>query len=316
MWDLGASYAPDVSLILICILLVNCESIFGAGNTAGIVVGLCVVAAWCFIRERFVPAGVLCLALSLAIKPHDAGLVWLYFLLAGGVYRKRALQALFITAVLGLSAFLWVSHVAPHWMQDWQSNLSTISTPGGINEPGPASLTGRGAAMVIDLQAAISVFRDDPRIYNPASYIICGALLLAWAVRTLRLRFSPARAWIALAAVVPLTMLVTYHRPWDAKLLMLTVPACAMLWAEGGPIAWIALLTNAMGMVLTGDIPLAVLSIVFNKLHVDTTGILGQMLTLVMLRPASLILLAMSIFYLWVYLRRDFPEANTIKAPG
>jgi hypothetical protein len=35
-----------------------------------------------------------------------------------------------------------------------------------------------------------------------------------------------------------------------------------------------------------------------------------------MLRPASLILLAMSIFYLWVYLRRDFPEANTIKAPG
>ena len=316
MWDLGASYAPDVSLILICILLVNCESIFGAGNTAGIVVGLCVVAAWCFIRERFVPAGVLCLALSLAIKPHDAGLVWLYFLLAGGVYRKRALQALFITAVLGLSAFLWVSHIAPHWMQDWQSNLSTISTPGGINEPGPASLTGRGAAMVIDLQAAISVFRDDPRIYNPASYIICGALLLAWAVRTLRLRFSPARAWIALAAVVPLTMLVTYHRPWDAKLLMLTVPACAMLWAEGGPIAWIALLTNAMGMVLTGDIPLAVLSIVFNKLHVDTTGILGQMLTLVMLRPASLILLAMSIFYLWVYLRRDFPEANTIKAPG
>jgi hypothetical protein len=315
MWDLGASYAPDVSLILICILLVNCESIFCTGNTAGIVVGLCVIAAWCFLRERFVPAGVLCLALSLAIKPHDAGLVWLYFLLAGGVYRKRALQALFITAVLGLSAFLWVSHVAPHWMQDWQSNLSTISAPGGINEPGPASLTGRGAAMVIDLQAAISIFRNDPRIYNPASYIICGVLLLAWAVRTLRLSFSPAKAWIALAAVVPLTMLVTYHRPWDAKLLMLTVPACAILWAEGGPIAWIALLVNSVGMVLTGDIPLAILSIVFNKLHVDTAGILGQMLTLVMLLPASLILLAMSIFYLWVYLRRNIPEANHIKAP-
>jgi hypothetical protein len=134
-------------------------------------------------------------------------------------------------------------------------------------------------------------------------------------LRTLRLSFSPAKAWIALAAVVPLTMLVTYHRPWDAKLLMLTVPACAILWAEGGPIAWIALLTNAIGMVLTGDIPLAVLSIVFNKLHVDTDGILGQMLTLVMIRPASLILLAMSIFYLWVYLRRDIPEANNIKAP-
>jgi hypothetical protein len=138
MWNLGASYAPDVSLFLIFILLVNCESIFVAGNTAGIAVGLCVVAVWCFLRERFVPAGVLCLALSLAIKPHDAGLVWLYFLLAGGVNRKRALQSLCITAALGLAAFLWLSHVAPHWMQDWQSNLATISVPGGINEPGPA----------------------------------------------------------------------------------------------------------------------------------------------------------------------------------
>jgi hypothetical protein len=307
MWNLGASYATDISLFLICILLLNCESIFVAGNTAGIAVGLCVVAAWCFLRERFVPAGILCLAFSLAIKPHDAGLVWLYFLLAGGVYRKRALQTLLITAVLGLAAFLWVSHVAPHWMQDWQSNLATISAPGGINEPGPSALTGRSAFMVIDLQAAISIFRDDPRIYNPASYLFCGVLLLAWAARTLRSSFSPARAWIALAAIVPLTMLLTYHRPWDAKLLMLTIPACAMLWAKGGRIAWVALLVNTAGLVLTGDIPLVILNIIANQLHISTAGIFGQMLTVMLIRPASLILLVMSIFYLWVYLRRaDF----------
>jgi hypothetical protein len=311
MWNLGASYAPDVSLFLIIILLVNCESIFVAGNTAGIAVGLCVVAVWCFLQERFVPAGVLCLALSLAIKPHDAGLVWLYFLLAGGVNRKRALQSLCITAALGLEAFLWLSHVAPHWMQDWQSNLATISVPGGINEPGPASLTGRSAFMVIDLQAAISIFRDDPRIYNPASYLFCGALLLLWAARTLRSSFSPARAWIALAGVVPLTMLITYHRPWDAKLLMLTIPACAMLWAEGGRIARIALLVNSMGLLLTADIPLAILNGVTNQMHLGTAGIFAQMLTVVLIRPASLILLVMSIFYLWVYLRREFPQAKT-----
>jgi hypothetical protein len=316
MWNLGASYAPDVSLFLIFILLANCESIFVAGNTAGIAVGLCVVAVWCFLRERFVPAGILCLALSLAIKPHDAGLVWLYFLLAGGVSRKRALQSLCITAALGLAAFLWLSHVAPHWMQDWQSNLATISVPGGINEPGPASLTGRSSFMVIDLQAAISIFRDDPRIYNPASYLFCGALLLLWAARTVRSSFSPARAWIALAAIVPLTMLLTYHRPWDAKLLMLTIPACAMLWAEGGRIARIALLVNSAGLLLTADIPLAILNSVTNQMHLGTTGIFAQMLTVVMIRPASLILLVMSIFYLWVYLRREFPVTKNIIAPG
>jgi len=94
-----------------------------------------------FYAERFALVGVLCLAASLAIKPHDVGLVWLYFLLAGGVYRKRALQSLLITAVLGLSAFLWVSHVAPHWIGDWNSNLIATSSYGGINGPGFLLLT-------------------------------------------------------------------------------------------------------------------------------------------------------------------------------
>jgi hypothetical protein len=244
------------------------------------------------------------------MKPHDAGLVWLFFLLAGGAHRKRALQALLVTVVLGLSAFLWVSYAAPHWIQDWNANLTTIAAPGGINEPGPSALTGRSAAMVIDLQAAISVFRDDPRLYNPASYLLCGALLLAGAIRTLRSRFSRPRAWLALAAIVPLTMLVTYHRPWDAKLLLLTVPACALLWIKGGPMGRIALLVSTAGILLTGDVPLAIFSILANKMHVGPTGFSGKVMTVLMLRPASLILLVMAIFYLWVYMRRRDPDAD------
>jgi hypothetical protein len=267
-----------------------------------------VVAVWCFLEERFVWAGILCLAASLAIKPHDAGLVWLYFLLAGGVYRKRALESLLITAVLGLSAFLWVSHVAPGWIGDWNANLTAISAHGGMNEPGPDSLNGRSASMVIDLQAAVSVFRNDPRIYNLVSYMVCGALLLVWSVRTLRLRFSPEGAWLALAAVVPLTMLVTYHRPWDAKLLLLTIPACALLWARGGAAGKIALWVSAAGIALTADVPLAILNILSNTLHGGTAGIFEKILTVVLNRPASLILLVMGVFYLWVYLRRDLDQ--------
>jgi len=206
--------------------------------------------------------------------------------------------------VLGLSAFLWLSHVAPHWVSDWQSNLSAISAPGGINEPGPASLNGGSASTVVDLQAAISIFRDDPRFYNPISYLLCGALLLALMARALRSRFSLPNAWLALAAVTALTMLVTYHRPWDAKLLLLAIPACAMLWAEGGPARWPALLITAAGLVFTADIPLAILSILAKNLHIGTAGILGKMLTVLLIRPASLILLLLAIFYLWMYLTR------------
>ena len=264
------------------------------------------VAVWCFLNKRFELAGVLCLSVSLAIKPHDAGLVWLYFLLAGGVYRKRALQSLLITGVLGLAALLWLSSVAPSWLHDWQANLAVISARGGINEPGPASA--HSAAMVIDLQAAIAIFRDDPRFYNPLSYLLCGGMLLAGALQTLRKPFSPQCAWLALAAVSALTMLVTYHKPWDAKLLLLTVPACAMLTAEGGTIRRMALLVTASGLVLTADIPLAILTGIADHLHLSTASFRGQVLTVLLLRPASLALLVVAVFYLWMLLRRAASE--------
>lgn len=307
MWDLGAKRAPILSACLVGFLLANCQFVFATGNTAGIVVGLCVVAVWCFLEERFLAAGILCLAVSLAIKPHDAGLVWLYFLLVGGAHRKRALQTLVVTAVLALPAIFWVSHVVPHWINDWHVNMTAISAPGGLNDPRPAAFGSGSVAGVISLQSIISVFSNDSQFYNVASYIVCGALLLVWLIATLRSRLSQERAWLALAAIVPLTILVTYHRVYDVKLLLLTVPACAMLWTGGGPIGWIGLVLNAAGVVLNGDIPLTVLGVLSEKLHLSTAALSGQILTVVLARPNEDILLAMAIFYLWVYVRHTVP---------
>lgn len=310
MWKLTEDKAPGLSLFLICIVLANCEILFADGNLAGISVSLCLVAVWCFFKNRFVPAGILCLAVSLAIKPHDAGLVWLYFLLAGGVYRKRALQTLLVIAVLCAPAILWVSHVAPNWMPELHANLSATSARGDLSDPGPTSITMNYADRVIDLQTVISIFRDDPRIYNPASYLICGALLLVGAVHTLRSQFSPRSAWLALAAIAALSMLPIYHREYDAKLLLLTVPACALLWAEGRRIGRVALLVNTAGVVLTGTIPTALLILLYNYLHLGTGGMFGQVLTVMMMRPAPLILLVMGTFYLWVYVRSSVPDTE------
>lgn len=303
MWDLGASYAPRAATLMACIIAFNCECIFAGGNTAGIVVGLCGIAVWCFLKDRLVWIGVLCLALSLAVKPHDAGLVWLYFLLAGGALRKRALQSVAITAVIALASVLWVSHVAPHWMHDWSANLATISAPGGINEPGPNAVKDGSVYSIVDLQGAFSLFRDDPHFYNDASYLICGALLLVWSIWTLRARFSIPKAWLALAAVVPSTLLVNYHRIWDAKLLILAIPACCMMRAEGGLRGKAAILLTAMAALLTGDISLVIFGGIVNSFPVTVTGIFTQAINVVLTRPASVALLAMGVFYLWTYVR-------------
>jgi|HubBroStandDraft_5_1064220.scaffolds.fasta_scaffold22074_2 hypothetical protein len=311
IWNLSAIGAPLLSGALIALFLVNSELLVISSNAAGIVVSLCVVAVCCFLTNRFAAVGILCLAVSLTIKPQETGLVWLYFLLSGGVYRKRAVQTLLVTIAISLPAVLWIGHIAPHWLQEWHANLAAFSVKGGINDPGPTSSGGHGLAMVISLQPLISVFWDDPRIYNPASYLISAPLLLVWAFITLRTRASLSKAWLALASIAALSMLPVYHRQYDAKLLLLAVPACVMLWAEGGVIGRLALLLNTAGLLLTGDLTWAILLGLINRLHLSTTGFSGQILIGMQVFPAPLILLVMGVFYLWVYARkasRSTPE--------
>ena len=303
IWSIGANSAPLISGCLIGFFLANSEVLVIQGMCAGIVVSLSVVAVWCFIRERFVLAGIVCLAVSLAIKPQDSGLIWLYFLLAGGAYRKRALQTMAVMIAISLPAILWVGQVSPHWIQELHSNILAFSAHGGINDPGPASLGAHGLAMVVNLQAVMSVFRDDPRFYNPASYLVCAPLLFLWAFVTLLTCPAPRRAWLGLAAIAALSMLPVYHRQYDAKLLLLTVPACAILWAEGGRIGRLALAVTAAGFVLTGDIPWAIFFSVISKLHLPATALMGNILVAAQVIPVPLILLVTGVFYLWVYAR-------------
>jgi hypothetical protein len=303
MWNTGAKYAPKVATFLACVIAINCESIFAAGNTAGLVVGLCGIAVWCLLEDRFVWIGVVCLGLSLAVKPHDIGIIWLYFMLAGGALRKRALQSLAITAVIGLTALAWISHVAPTWMHDWNANLATISARGGINEPGPNSYSNHSIYTVVDLQAAVSIFRDDPRVYNTVSYLFCGVLLLVWSIWARRTRFSVPRAWLALACGTAITLLITYHRPWDAKLVMLAIPSCCMLWARRDRLGKIAFSITFAAAMFAGDVPLSAFKTMADALHAGTAGFGEQLLTVVLRRPESIALLAMGVFYLWAYVK-------------
>ncbi len=302
-WDLAADYAPLISSGLICFLLVNGFDLLIVGNAVGIAVGLCVFAVWCFLRQRFVAAGVLSLAISLMLKPHDAGPVWLFFLLAGGVYRKRAIQTLLLAVALCIPAIAWVSHIAPQWRPELQANLKVSMGPEGQNNPGPSSLSTHTAGVIVDLQTIVSIFRDDPRVYNPISYLVCGTLILAWIITTLRAGFSPQTVWLALAAIAPISLLPTYHRAYDAKFLLLAIPACAMLWAEGRMTGRIAVAVTSLGLIFTGDFPLVILAELSKKLGPSST-LSGKILTVLLTRPVPLVLLAIGAFYLWVYYQR------------
>jgi hypothetical protein len=160
--------------------------------------------------------------------------------------------------------------------------------------------------MMINLQTVLSSFRDDPRIYNTATYFLCALPFIAWAFVTVRYRRSTERTWLAIAAIAPLSLLPVYHHLYDAKLLLLTVPACAMLWAAGGRLGRFALLLNIVGFAFTGDVSWTILFRLIGSLHLFTPG---WALMVMEVFPVPLILSAMSIFYLWIYFSRGSKTA-------
>ncbi len=261
--------------------------------------------------ERYVPAGILCLAISLLVKPHDAGLVWLYFLLAGSANRKRAMQTLLVTAVLALPFILWVSCTSPHWMQEMNSNLSAHSATGDDSDPGPRGVIAwTHGAQLISLQTMFSVFRDDPRFYNPATYLVCGLLLILWAECSGAI--TPDRRKFMAGTGLCRSSLHVAHLspPAGYEAVASRFPAFAILWAERGLVRWFAFLVTAAGVLFTGDSSLQILGLIAHNIGVSVTSPSGKLLTLFLARPAPIALLVVSVFYLGVCLRRQSVQTD------
>jgi len=302
MWELGSQSAPMAAGFLVFLFLIGQELLIEVGNPAGLVIALSLIAVWCFLRKRFELAGVLCLAVSLAVKPHESGLLWLYFLLAGGALRKRAIQTLLCTAAISLPAIVWAHHLSPNWLPELHHVLVATSVRGGFNDPGPTALDPRfHGAILVSLQSAISLFRDDAQFYNPLSYLIGGLLLAIWFVIGVRSRFSPSLAPMALASISALSMLPVYHRQHDLGLLLLTVPACALLWSQGKFVGRCALFITAGAAIFLNNLILQFLAIVSAPICAAASGFSCKMLALLLTRPAPIVLLALAVFYLWAY---------------
>ena len=185
------------------------------------------------------------------------------------------------------------------------SYLFANSAHGDLSDPGPTSSAGHGIGMMIDLQTVASVFRDDPRFYNPVAYSVAGSLIFIWIIRTMRVQYSQRIASFALAPIAALSMLPVYHRLYDAKVLLLAIPACAMLWVRGGAIAWIAFLLNGAAILLTGGFPWAIFFSLIKHLPLPANSLTNTILMVLQVFPVPLTLLAFGGFFLYIYVLKD-----------
>jgi hypothetical protein len=312
VWKTSAAHAPVLSGALIGFVLANSETVIALGNAAAIATGLCVVAAWCFLSNRYVMFGVIILSLSMLLKPQDSGLIWLFLILAGGAYRKRALQTALAVLAFSAPVLLWVSLVAPHWPKELIANIAMFGAQGGINDPGPSSPLWPTA--IVNLQTIISLVDNTPGHYDAVTFLFCAALFLPLAIATLRSRVSPSNAWIGLAAIAGITMLAGYHRRGDTKLLLICIPACAILLSHNKVRGRLALTVTAAAIFFTGDNPWTMSFMFLNHLQKSHKHLADSLQAPLQVIPAPLSMFVMAIFFVWVYVKQA-SEAETQALP-
>lgn len=303
VWEMAAEYAPILAGALIGAFLANSATVLFEGNAGGLAVGLCIIAVWCFFRERFAVLGVVCLALSLALKPHDSGILCIGLLLLGTSYRKRAIQSMLVSGLLALASVVWVTALSAHWFHEWRSNIQAITAPGAPGDPGPFSAASHVVNSAIDAQAFFSVIWDNPRFYASVTYLLCAALWLTWAIATWRRPPDRAHVLLSIGFLATLSLLPVYHWIHDAKLILLAIPcSCQLLSVSRSLARWGIAITMA-ALAATADLPRAILTFFVDRVHLPYTTVSGKLFALVFARPAPLCLLATCIFFLYVYVR-------------
>jgi hypothetical protein len=215
------------------------------------------------------------------------------YLLVQRIHWRYAAVALTGALALLLSAGL-ILRLHPRssdWTSTLRANLSATLSPGGSADPRPANVEAVGDA---NLQTLTSIFLSDPRIFNPVAYAIFIILLAALITVVLRVNAGQELHFLALAAVSVLSLTPVYHRFYDTRLLLLTIPAVLIVFQKRR-------LLGALIAVLT---LLAVISVqyrvqAFLLQHGEWQSVLqNKFLLILLLRQQNLELLML----FWLYL--------------
>jgi hypothetical protein len=215
---------------LVSLILASSGILLELGNPAIFAISLLIIGSYLFLRGRFLPLGAFLLMLSLAVKPQMGGLIVLY-LLVRGIHRRYAAAALAGALALLLSAglILGMHPRSADWTSDLSANISATVAVGGINDPRPANEI---SVCYMNLQTITSVFFADAREFNAAAYAVFLALFAVWIVSVLRTKAGPEMHSLSIAALAVLSLTPVYHRFYDTRILLITIPAALIVYLK------------------------------------------------------------------------------------
>ena len=230
-----AECAPS-AVVLSCILLLTSPLLLMLGQSATMAIATMTIAVALLLRGKWPWLAVSLLAISIALKPHLVGLVLVYFLLQNR-YRARALQAIAAVAVLAVASSLWVTvHPSSHWwFTELRTTIARSVAPGGNSDPSPAN---PDSSSMVNLQVdasmlfpvgQMSTFSENRHMANLIAWTVTAILVVGWLFGVSRARPTLENDLLAVAGVCCISLLPVYHRLYDTRLLLLTIPALALL---------------------------------------------------------------------------------------
>ncbi|MBX3359189.1 MAG: DUF2029 domain-containing protein [Phycisphaeraceae bacterium] len=203
-WAAGLAFAPAHTCI-------------GHGQTAILAVALAVLGLAHLQRNGANPRGILpgvLLGLGAAIKPQVAALFTVY---AGGRARWRAVAGSIAAVALALgigAARMQLSGIP--WWSSWRANVAAFT----LTDDGDPTAANPWRFQLINLHFPLHTITDDRLVVRVSALVIVGALALAYYLVDRR-RATRRADLCSLGVVSVVTLLVVYHRAYDACVLVL-----------------------------------------------------------------------------------------------
>ena len=163
--------------------------------------------------------------------------------LAWAAWRRRWTAVGVATSLVAVVTAVSIGRMAlagVPWLASWTANLAALSGPGGINDPSPLNPE---RYSLINLQYLLGTFGIMGIVADLITYAVVGAaaLLLVRLVRGA----DRHEGLLVLSGVAVLGLLVTYHRYYDAVVLVLPIAWGIWAWRSDRVVSAVALVLCA-----------------------------------------------------------------------
>jgi Glycosyltransferase family 87 len=297
-----------LATFLVSFIVATAGILLVLGQPGVFAIPLVIIGSCLFLRGRKLPLAAFLLMLSLAVKPQIGGFIVLYLLLQR-IHWRYAAVALAGAGALLLSATLILGHHprSAGWASTLHANLTATLSPGGSADPRPENQIAIGD---VNLQTLSSIFFADERRFNAVAYAVFLGLLAVGIVAVMRANAGPETHFLALAALSILSLTPVYHRFYDTRLLLLSIPAVVIVFQK----------RRLLGTLIAVLTVLAVVSVqyrvqMFLLQQAKWQSVLAnKFLFILLLRQQNLELLLLFCLYLAAIFSTRFSSAAAIEA--